>query len=68
MPSVPEFRRQRQADFYEVEASLGLQSEFQDRQGCYTAYLCLEKPNNNNQPTNQPTNQQTNKKTKKPKP
>jgi hypothetical protein len=41
-PLIPALRRQRQADFW-VQGQPGLQSDFQDSQGC-TEKPCLEKP------------------------
>jgi hypothetical protein len=46
-PLIPALRRQRQADFW-VQDQLGLQCEFQDRQG-YTDKPCLEKQNKTKQ-------------------
>jgi hypothetical protein len=44
MPLIPEFGRQRQADFW-VQGQPGLHSEFQDSQG-YTEKPCLDKKQN----------------------
>ena len=48
-PLIPALGKQRQADLCEFKASPGLQSEFQDSQGCYTEKLCLEKTKTNKQ-------------------
>jgi hypothetical protein len=42
-PLNPALGRQKQVDFYRVRGQPGLQSEFQDSQGC-TEKPCLEKP------------------------
>ena len=40
MPLIPELSRQKQADLYELEASLVYKSSLQDSQG-YIEKLCL---------------------------